>query len=77
MSPKMKKPFNVGAKVRWTWMGRPVYGDVKKIYFKPISKVFRGHLFKRNGSEDKPAYLIVTIAGNEVLKSQSELRKAK
>jgi hypothetical protein len=73
-SQMKKKSFAIGAKVQWVWMGRPVKGTVKKIYFKPISKELRGHVFKRNGSEEKPAYLVKSEAGSDVLKSHTELR---
>ncbi len=71
---KTQKPFKIGTVVQWNWMGRAVCGSVKRIYFKPISKVLRGHLFKRNGSADIPAYAIMSKAGNEVLKLHQELK---
>ena len=75
MKTKASKTFRIGAKVQWIWMGRPVKGSVQKIYFKPVSKQMRGHLFKRNGSPERPAYLVKSDAGSEVLKLHSELRR--
>jgi len=71
---KVAKPFRIGAKVQWNWMGLKVHGVVKKIFFKPVQKTIRGHLFRRNSSIEKPAYLVVSKAGNDVLKSHSELK---
>jgi len=62
---KAVKAFDVGASVQWIWMGRPVKGIVRKIYFKPVSRTFRGHLLKRNGSSEKPAYLVKSEAGSD------------
>jgi hypothetical protein len=70
---QVSKPFKVGDKIKWLWMGRPVKGVVKKIYFKPVTKTFRGTEFKRNASEETPAYLVKSNAGSEVLKSHTEL----
>lgn len=74
MKTKTSKAFRVGAKVQWIWMGRPVKGTVKKIFLKPVSKELRGHLFTRNGSPEKPAYLVKSEAGSDVLKLHTELR---
>ncbi len=70
-------PFEIGTTVFWRWMGRKVQGQVKRIYVKPIERVFRGSVFKRNGSKDKPAYLVESVSGSEVLKSHSELKIVK
>ena len=70
---KSPKPFEIGASVQWNWMGRKVKGSIKKVYLKPVEKMCRDFLFKRNGSAEKPAYLVRSAAGNEVLKLHSEL----
>ncbi len=70
---KMKKTFKPGAKVKWNWMGRTVNGTVEKMYVTRVSKSFRGTVFTRLGSVQKPAYLVKSAAGNLVLKSQTEL----
>jgi hypothetical protein len=75
MKTKAVKAFSVGAKVQWNWMGRPVKGKVLKIYLEPISKVLRGHTFIRNGSPERPAYLVKSEAGSDVLKSHTELSR--
>ncbi len=58
-------------------MGRVVKGSIKQIYFKPVAKTFRGTEFRRNGSKEKPAYLIKSEAGSEILKLHSELKNSK
>nr|AGU12004.1 hypothetical protein [uncultured organism] len=72
---KTKTTIELGATVEWTWMGRPVKGTVKRIFLKPVTKVLREHTYTRNGSPEKPAYLIKSEAGSEVLKSVTEIRK--
>ena len=69
------KPFAVGSSVKWNWMGRDVQGKIKRIYLKPIEMVLTGVVFKRNGSVDKPAYLVESKAGRKVIKSHTELSK--
>jgi hypothetical protein len=68
--------FKVGARVQWNWMGRKVKGTVQRIYTKPVAKILREFEFKRNGSEENPAYLIRTTAGSDVLKGHAELERA-
>lgn len=65
--------FKVGAKVQWKWLGRAIDGVVKEVHFKSISKTIKGKSIKRNGSKEKPAYLVESVAGNLALKLQSEL----
>ena len=74
---KSVKAFKVGEKIKWKWMGRAVKGVVKQIYLKPVTKVFRGTEFTRNGSPEVPAYLVRSNAGSEILKSHSELSEFK
>ena len=70
-----KKVFEVGSQVKWNWMGLVVKGSVKKVYYKPVEREFRGTTYKRNGSKEKPAYLVRSLAGHDVLKSHSELSR--
>ena len=69
----MQKPFKKNAPVQWKWMGGWVEGLVKEIYFEPVVKLIKGKSIKRNGSKEKPAYLVESIAGNLALKLHSEL----
>lgn len=71
------KAFRVGAKVQWKWLGRSIHGVVKKKFTAPVTRVIKGKSIKRNGSKEKPAYLVESEAGNLALKLQSELTLAK
>lgn len=72
---KSTKALKIGATVEWKWMGRQVRGSVKKIYFKPVTKMNGEKEIKRNGSPGKPAYLVRTLAGAELLKLHTELKR--
>lgn len=65
--------FSEGQKVYWKWMGGKVKGEVVESYTQPISKEIKGKLIKRNGSPEKPAYLVKSEAGNFALKLETEL----
>jgi hypothetical protein len=70
------KAFRIGARVQWKWLGGLVNGKIKKIYLKPVIRVIKNKSIKRNGSPEKPAYLVQSEAGNYALKLQTELVKA-
>lgn len=71
---KTKNPFfTIGQAVQWKWMGRYIDGSVLEIYHDPITINIKGKNIKRNGSAQKPAYLVESVAGNKALKLQSEL----
>lgn len=67
--------FKKGSKVYWKWLGRSVSGQVLEIYSEPVIKEIKGKKIKRNGSKERPAYLVVSEAGNLALKLHSELFK--
>lgn len=67
------KSFKVGSKVTWQWLGNPIHGKIKAVFFEPITKVIKGKNIKRNGSKEKPAYLVESEAGNLALKLHTEL----
>ncbi len=67
------KYFAVDSAVHWKWMGGLVFGSVKEIYMEPVSKTIKGKIIKRNGSAEKPAYLVQSLAGNYALKLHTEL----
>jgi hypothetical protein len=70
------KSYKLGEKVTWKWMGGVIHGKVEAIYFEPIVKVIKNKNIKRNGSKEKPAYLVKSEAGNLALKLHSELSLA-
>lgn len=67
--------FEVGQSVIWKWMGNEIYGVVVEAHFAPVIKEIKGKMIKRNGSVEKPAYLVKSEAGNFALKLHTELIK--
>jgi hypothetical protein len=67
------KNFDIGTKVKWKWIGGTVDGVVEEIYEGPVEREIKGSKIKRNGSVEKPAYLVRSEAGNLALKLQTEL----
>ncbi len=70
-----KAKFKKGSKVQWKWLGRPISGKVEDIFFAPIVMTIKGKAIKRNGSPEKPAYLVRSEADNIALKLETELTK--
>ena len=66
-------PFEIEQKGCWKWMGREIHGYVVEVYFGPVVKEIKGKYIKRNGSVEKPAYLVKSEAGNLALKLHTEL----
>lgn len=71
----MSTIFKQGAKVKWKWLGSTIEGVVEECYFEPVVREIKGKRIKRNGSPEKPAYLVRSKAGNLALKLQTELFK--
>lgn len=69
----MNEQFAVGSKVAWKWMGGVIHGHIVEIYLEPVTKLIKGKKIKRNGSPEKPAYLVQSEAGNFALKLQTEI----
>lgn len=67
------KPYKKNSKVFWKWAGGIVHGTVEEIFMGPIEKEIKGKKIKRNGSVEKPAYLVKSEAGNLALKLHTEL----
>lgn len=65
--------YEIGQRIFWKWMGNKIYGEVVEVHFAPTSKEIKGSLIKRNGSVEKPAYLVKSQAGNFALKLCTEL----
>lgn len=68
-------PYKVNEKVVWKWAGGAVKGIVEEVHFAPIEKTIKGSKIKRNGSVEKPAYVVKSEAGNIALKLHTELEK--
>jgi len=69
----MENKYKEGQKIGWKWMGRVITGSVVEVFTKPIELEIKGKLIKRNGSVEKPAYLVKSDAGNLALKLHTEL----
>lgn len=67
------KAHKVGSKVSWKWAGGRIDGVIEEVHFGPIEMEIKGSKIKRNGSEQKPAYLVRSVAGNIALKLHTEL----
>lgn len=67
------KAYKVGSKIQWQWLGGVIKGTVKEVHLEPVTKTIKGKNIKRNGSPEKPAYLVESEAGNLALKLHTEL----
>ncbi|MBY0371694.1 DUF2945 domain-containing protein [bacterium] len=65
--------YKIGTAVEWKWLGRPIRGQVEEVFEAPVTREIKGKRIKRNGSPEKPAYLVRSEAGNLALKLQTEL----
>ena len=65
--------YEIGQKILWKWMGRAISGEILEVHFAPIEVEIKKKRIKRNGSVEKPAYLVRSSAGNLALKLHTEL----
>ena len=65
--------FRKGSKVEWKWQGGLVRGQVEEIHRERIERVIKGKKIVRNGSAERPAYVVRSEAGNLALKLETEL----
>ncbi|WP_116081951.1 DUF2945 domain-containing protein [Tropicimonas sp. IMCC34011] len=68
--------YKEGDKLQWNWGNGTGTGTVSKVYTQKITKKIKGNEVTRDASEDEPAYLLKQEDGTEVLKSESEVKKA-
>jgi hypothetical protein len=73
---RIMSKYNKGDKVEWDWGQGTADGEVKEIYTEKVTKTIKGSEITRNASNDNPAYFIKQSDGSEVLKEESEVRKA-
>lgn len=66
-------PYSPGQKITWKWAGGTIKGEIVEVHFAPIEQVIKGSRIKRNGSVEKPAYVVKSEAGNFALKLHTEL----
>lgn len=69
--------FKKSSKVQWKWLGRPINGVVEEVFKVSVTKTIKGKKITRHGSDDKPAYLVKSDAGNLALKLETELTSEK
>ena len=62
--------------VEWDWGNGTGTGKVVKKYTRKTTLKIKGSEVTRDASDDEPAYRIEQEDGDEVLKSETELRKA-
>ena len=67
------EPYKVGEAIQWKWIGGVIDGKIEEVFFGPIEKEIKGKKIKRNGSVEKPAYLVRSEAGNVALKLHTEI----
>lgn len=72
---KKNNPYLVGEQVSWKWAGGVIKGQVEEVHFAPIERTIKNSKIKRNGSVEKPAYVVKSVAGNIALKLHTELFK--
>ncbi len=64
-----------GDKVHWNWGKSQAEGKIVEKSEKTIEKKIKGTVVKRKASKEEPSYVIKQVNGNEVIKSESELKK--
>ncbi len=69
------KAFRVNSKIQWKWAGSVIKGKIVEVFMGPIEKEIKGKRIKRNGTVEKPAYLVQSETGNFALKLHTELEK--
>jgi len=68
--------FRNGTKVAWDWGTGTATGKIVEVYRDKVTLTLKGAKVTRNASKDEPAFRIEQDDGDEVLKSESEIRKA-
>jgi hypothetical protein len=72
----MATSFRKNSKVEWSWLGRKVHGVVEETFKESVTKSIKNKKITRHGSDENPAYLVRSEAGNQALKLHSELKKS-
>jgi Protein of unknown function (DUF2945). len=68
--------YETGTMVEWDWGNGTAKGEVTERYTEKVTKTIEGNDITRHASRDEPAYLIKQDDGTDVLKSDTEVRKA-
>lgn len=73
----MPSQYKKNDKVEWNYLGRVILGTVEDVFYKSVTKTIKDKKITRHGSQEKPAYLVKSEAGNIALKLESEIRSQK
>jgi hypothetical protein len=66
--------YKKGSKVVWKWLGKSISGTVEQVFEESVTQTIKGKKITRHGSNEKPAYLVKSEAGNLALKLETELQ---
>lgn len=66
-----------GDQVAWNWGRGTAEGTVAETFTHDVTRTIKGKKIKRKADEKEPAYLIKQDDGDRVLKSASEVHKAR
>lgn len=72
----MGQKFQVKQYVSWNYGNGTAKGQIKEAFKEKVTHTIKGNEVTRNASDDEPAYLVEQDDGDQVLKSESELRDA-
>ncbi len=73
MKDTKTKAYKKGTAIQWKWGAGVVDGTVEEVHMGPVEREIKGSKIKRNGSVEKPAYLVRSDSGNIALKLHTEL----
>jgi hypothetical protein len=65
--------FKTGQNVAWKWPPGYVTGIVQDVFIESVTREIKGKRITRHGTQENPAYLLLTKKGVNVLKLESEL----
>jgi len=68
--------YNEGDKVKWNWGNGTASGKVQSRFTEKTTRKIDSNEVTRNGDDDNAALYIDTDDGNNVLKLESEVKKA-
>jgi hypothetical protein len=68
--------YNEGDKVEWNWGNGKGTGTVQSRFTKKVTRKIDGEEITRDGDDDNAALYIDSDDGNNVLKLESEVKKA-
>ncbi|MEB3244694.1 MAG: DUF2945 domain-containing protein [Vampirovibrionales bacterium] len=76
-SAESLQPYEPGTPVAWKWGAHEAYGEIEEVHTSRVERVIKGSRIVRNGTPERPAYLIRQENGQTVLKLHTELEAFK